>query len=330
MLKLTLAGPACASVTPRRMHCARGPSHRCDTGASRFCNASTPRMRSRLAANTATAWATGNKTIDGAVGVFPDNNDFRFSSSNVQATKQYALDNPRIETISEYLKRTRGYKTGVVSTSDITDATPAGHGGHSITRSLLFDIARQYVDGPFVPGPTFDVILGGGNEKFNARTLANSGDTRNFVTELQGKGYAVVTNRTELNALPAGRLTPAKLIGLFRTGNMNVAYDKLGLVRPPDEPAPNFGGFTDQPFLDEMTQKAIDILSRDGGPFVLMVEGASIDKQSHPNHAAGQIWDTIEMDKAIGVGVRSRRARMSDSMGVMAGTNVRTEAHSCW
>ena len=32
-----------------------------------------------------------------------------------------------------------------------------------------------------------------------------------------------------------------------------------------------------------------------------MVEGASIDKQSHPNQAAGTIWDTIELDKAIGV-----------------------------
>jgi alkaline phosphatase len=32
------------------------------------------------------------------------------------------------------------------------------------------------------------------------------------------------------------------------------------------------------------------------------VEGASIDKQSHPNQAAGTIWDTIEFDKAVGVG----------------------------
>ena len=27
-----------------------------------------------------------------------------------------------------------------------------------------------------------------------------------------------------------------------------------------------------------------------------------IDKQSHPNHSNGQIWDTIEFDKAVGVG----------------------------
>jgi len=111
-----------------------------------------------------------------------------------------------------------------------------------------------------------------------------------------------VQTRTELTGLPATGAATGKLLGLFRTGNMNVAYDKLGLVRPPDEPIPSFGGFTDQPFLEEMTAKAIATLSKDGKPFILMVEGASIDKQSHPNHAAGQIWDTIEFDKSVGVG----------------------------
>jgi alkaline phosphatase len=249
-------------------------------------------------ANAATAWACGNKTIEGALNVFPDNNDFRFSSSNLQATKQFALDNPRVETFWEYLKRRYGYKTGIVSTADITDATPAAEGSHSITRSLLFDIARQYVDGVFTAGAAFDVILGGGKEKFISRTASNSGDTRNLAAELQAAGFTYVQTRTELNDLPGGHSAPNKLLGLFRTGNMDVAYDKLGLVRPPDEPTPNFGGFTDQPFLDEMTAKAIATLSKRGGPFILMVEGASIDKQSHPNHAAGQIWDTIEFDKA--------------------------------
>ena len=50
---------------------------------------------------------------------------------------------------------------------------------------------------------------------------------------------------------------------------MNVAYDKLGLVRSADEPAPNFLGYTDQPFLDEMTDAAIKILSKDDAPFIL-------------------------------------------------------------
>ncbi len=175
--------------------------------------------------------------------------------------------------------------------------TAAVH-GHSITRSLLYDIAAQYVDGVFTSGPTFDVILGGGKEKFDARTVDNSGDTRNLVTELQGQGYTNVSNRTELNALSGA----SKVLGLSRTSNMNVAYDKLGLVRDPDEPLPDFTGFTDQPFLDEMTDKAIAALNSGGTPFILMVEAASIDKQSHPNHADGVIWDPIEFDKSVGVG----------------------------
>ena len=74
---------------------------------------------------------------------------------------------------------------------------------------------------------------------------------------------------------------------------MDVAYDKLGLQRPASEPVANLGQFADQPMLDLMTRKAIDVLST-GNPFatsgfILIVEGASIDKQSHPNRAAGTI-----------------------------------------
>ena len=270
-------------------------------------------------ANTGSAWTTGNKTINGALNVFPDNNDFKYSPANQQATKQFALDNPRVETLWQYLKRRHNYKTGIVATSDVADATPAAEGAHTITRSLLKDVARQYVDGTITPGNQFDVIMGGGLEHFNARTAANSGDTRNLVTELQAAGYTYVQNRTELNAITT---TPAKILGLFRTGNMNVAYDKLLLNRPADEPMPNFGTFTNQPYLDEMTAKAIDTLKQGNQPFILMVEGASIDKQSHPNYAAGQIWDTIEFDKSVAVG----RAFLNTSAQTLADTLVITTA----
>lgn len=272
-------------------------------------------------ANTGSAWTTGNKTINGALNVFPDNNDFKYSSSNVQGTKQYVLDNPRVETLWQYLKRRHGYKTGIVSTADVTDATPAAQGAHTLLRGLGYDIAKQYVDGTLTQGNQFDVILGGGLERFNSRTNSNSSDTRNLVTELQNSGYTYVQTRTELNALSNSN-APEKLLGLFRTSHMNVAYDKLGLTRPADEPNPNFSGFNDQPFLDEMTEKAITTLNKDGAPFILMVEGASIDKQSHPNYAAGQIWDNIEMDKSVGVG----RAFMNRNAQTRAKTLVITTA----
>lgn len=276
-------------------------------------------------ANTATAWASGNKTVDGTLNVFPDNNDFKVNTGagTLQATKVFALDNPRVETLWQYLKRLHGYKTGIVTTADVTDATPGGEGGYSLLRSLTFDIAREYVDGVWTQGPEFDVILGGGLEHFNKRNTTNSGDTRDLTVDLQNAGFTYVTSRTALNGLASA---PSRLLGLFYSqagaagtgtvsntganGNMNTAYDKLGITRPSDETgsnnsgssAPNFNGFIDQPFLDEMTTKAIAALKSGGAPFILMVEGASIDKQSHPNHAAGVVWDVIEFDKAIGVG----------------------------
>ena len=267
-------------------------------------------------ANTAAAWATGNKTIDGALNVFPDNNDHRFRSREIQQTKQYALDNPRVESLWQYLKRLHGYRTGIVTTADVTDATPAAEGSHTITRILGYDIARQFVDGVFTKGSPFDVIMGGGKERFENRTQVNSGDTRNLAKELQDSGFTYVKNRTELKQLGSGTRAPAKLLGLFRSGNMNVAFDKLGLKRPADEPQPQFLEFKDQPFLDEMITAALATLTNGNSPFILLVEGASIDKQSHANHMMGQIWDTIEFDKAIGVG----RKYLNSSSSIKAKT----------
>ncbi len=53
-----------------------------------------------------------------------------------------------------------------------------------------------------------------------------------------------------------------------------------------------------------MARKAIEVLAGPNGdqPFYLMVEAASIDKQSHSGHFAGALWDVIEFDKAVGVG----------------------------
>jgi len=160
--------------------------------------------------------------------------------------------------------------------------------------------------------PAFDVIFGGGADQFKS---AGRKDGRNLIQEFQDRGFQYFTSATDLRsnayafrALGLFRGNPAPAAGsngLAATdSNMTVAYDKLGLPRPASEAVPNaLGAYTDQPMLDLMTQKAIDYLSGGfGSPgFILMVEGASIDKESHPNNAAGTIWDTIELDKAVGV-----------------------------
>ncbi len=259
-------------------------------------------------ANTASAWCMGNKTTIGMLNVFPDNNDWRQSSAAL-------LDNPRVETLWSYLKRLHGYKTGIISTAHITDATPAAEGGYTASRELTFDIARQFVDGVFSPGPEFDVILGGGRYEFEQRTLNQAGDTRNLIQELVAKGYHFAGNRTELNAPVTA---PDKLLGLFADSTMTVTYDKLGYSRPQDEGSTFDPNFPNQPFLDEMTSRAIATLSKDNAPFILMVEGASIDKQSHQNQAAGTIWEVIELDRAVGVGRAFAKANTQRKTLVLA------------
>ncbi len=266
-------------------------------------------------ANTGTNWAIGNKTFLAAVNSFSDGTDckWRFNSQTNAATLPFMLDNPRVENLWQYLKRRFGYRTGIVTTADVTDATPAVEGSYSAYRQTRQEISRQYLENPMLNNqPAFDLILGGGMDQF---VPAGRKDGRNLVQEFQDRGFRYVTSASDLKSVSFGQRT----LGLFRgnarptpnsaglaagDSNMTVAYDKLGLPRPASEGIPNaVGTYTDQPMLDLMTQKAIDVLSSSFAQsgFILMVEGASIDKESHPNNAAGTIWDTIEFDKAVGV-----------------------------
>jgi alkaline phosphatase len=270
-------------------------------------------------AETGTHWSSGNKPLTGMLGAFPDGTDCRWRARGQEDPLGAVRDNPRIETFLEYLKRLYSYRTGDVSTAFITDATPAAQASHVATRQATFEIARQYLENPILGGkPAFDLIMGGGKEDFDPDVRA---DGRDLVAEFQRTGYKFVSTATELRAL---QTSDRKTLGLFRrpnevktdpsalrataNGNMEPAYDKLGLLgranrRPGSEPLPNFGTWTDQPFLEDMTAKAIELLAGPSGhePFALQVEGALIDKESHPNHAAGTIWDTIELDHAVGV-----------------------------
>ena len=245
-------------------------------------------------ANTGTAWASGNKSFLNAVNTFTDGTDcrWRFTGAANAANMPALLDNPRIETLWEYLRRLHGYRTGIVTTADVTDATPAVQGSHTAFRQTKFEIARQYLESPMLGGrPAFDVILGGGADQFHPAARV---DGRDLVKEFRAKGYRVVTTATQLKNIAYGQPT----LGLFKgstapapasdriraaadaANNMDVAYDKLGLPRPASEPVANLADYPDQPMLDVMTAKAIEVLSTSFGqqPFVLMVEAASIDK----------------------------------------------------
>lgn len=60
----------------------------------------------------------------------------------------------------------------------------------------------------------------------------------------------------------------------------------------------------DQPMLDEMTEAALRVLNKNRNGFVLLVEGAHIDKQSHLMDADRVVDEMLEFDKAVAVARR--------------------------
>jgi alkaline phosphatase len=130
---------------------------------------------------------------------------------------------------------------------------------------------------------------------------------RDLIADFQAAGFSYASDKASLDAQLATH--PRRLLGLFAYGNMNVALDKISGRRfqagdanfndtvVQDHLSPN------QPMLDEMTQAALQVLDKNRKGFVLMVEGAHIDKQSHQMDAERAIGDVIEFDKAIGVGL---------------------------
>jgi alkaline phosphatase len=126
---------------------------------------------------------------------------------------------------------------------------------------------------------------------------------RNLLADFQTAGFSYAADKSALDAIDPARTE--RLLGLFAHSNMNVALDKIDGRRSKSQ---GIGGrvvddygFPDQPMLDEMTVKALAVLERQKNGFVLMVEGASIDKQAHNMDTERWMLDTIEFDHAVKV-----------------------------
>ncbi|AZN39845.1 alkaline phosphatase [Paenibacillus albus] len=224
-------------------------------------------------AAAATAFASGVKTYNGAIGM----------DENKKSVK----------TIMEYAKEA-GKSTGVVTTSQVTDATGAAFGAHVENRALQSDIALQYLTKSKI-----DVILGGGEDfwypagetgKFKDEPAEDpseksKGTQGNLVNKAKQLGYSFVSNKTDLAKAKGG-----KLLGLF-------SNEEMFQQRPEGE------GDIYNPVvsLPAMTKKAIDTLDANKKGFFLMVEEEGTDEFAHSNNAKMTIKAGQQLDSAVQV-----------------------------
>lgn len=203
-----------------------------------------------------TAMHTGVKTYNGAVGGVVDA-DFENGGF------------PRFRPVKTVLERAReaGYATGMVTTTELTHATPATTAAHVPDRGMQPEIARQYLEGPPWAGGQFsnpeqeiwvDVMMGGQKRDFTEAGVLELADW---------KGYEIVETERELN-----RVNEAPLLGLF-TEESHMPY----VLNRDDK----------HPSLVDMATKAVELLedASDKG-FFLMVEAGRIDHAGHGNDPA--------------------------------------------
>ncbi len=267
------------------------------------------------------SYVTGHKAANNMAGVYPDNT-WPARGKGEQETPKDGLgifDNPRTEYLGALLRRTRGpgFNVGLVTTADLTDATPAANAVQTSNRSAAGGIASRLLDERAIHGVS--VLLGGGRCHFivkpTPQTACGREDGRDLEAEFARAGFARVSTRTELTALPTGAAAPAALLGLFRPSHLSVAFDKIGVGKYSDDLVGDRAqALRDQPMLEEMTTAALASLSAHSpSGFYLMVEGASIDKQAHAVDGERAIWDAIEFDRAVAVALAFARGTNSDA-----------------
>jgi alkaline phosphatase len=144
-----------------------------------------------------------------------------------------------------------------------------------------------------------EVMLSGGEEWFlpegeqGVYTVGKRTDGRDLLQEARDAGYVVVQTREELARLPRDA---TKVLGVF---SESATFNDQPEERLQEQGLPLFD--VGAPTLAEMTEVAIEVLSRNGQQFLLVVEEEGTDNFGNNNNASGTLFSAKRADDAIGV-----------------------------
>ncbi|CAB4255058.1 similar to Saccharomyces cerevisiae YDR481C PHO8 Repressible vacuolar alkaline phosphatase [Maudiozyma barnettii] len=211
----------------------------------------------------ATAFSCALKSYNGAIGVSP-------------------LKNP-CGTILEAAKL-KGYMTGLVVTTRITDATPAAFSSHADYR-VQEDLIALHQLGEYPLGRMVDLIIGGGRSHYTSKVRK---DGRDLLHESVENGWQLVQNRKEFDSLQLGDNVTLPLLALIAENDVPFDIDRDPKMYPS---------------LEEQALTAIKALTEatkdsDEG-FFLLIEGSRIDHAGHQNDPAAQVREVLAFDKAF-------------------------------
>jgi alkaline phosphatase len=194
-------------------------------------------------AASATAMATGQKV------------------NNKVLSVQIPGDGSKLQTLLEYFKQ-NGYAVGLVTTSYITDATPAAFAAHQPSRKNYAQIVEDYLT-----QTKPNVLFGAGAKGMTPQAAKDA-------------GYVVVNNLSELQ-----QLNTEEVLMVSGQFGKDIPFETNWDA--------NF------PHLSQMAETALAILDNDPDGFFLMLEGGKIDGAGHDNNLANMIGETTEFANAV-------------------------------
>ena len=211
-------------------------------------------------ASSATAFSTGKKTNNGGLGLDPDN----------QVLENFT------ETIDKH-----GYVSSLISTSEITHATPAAYASHVDLRWKTDEISLQMMDSDVM------TILGGGRHFFMTEEMGGKrSDEVNLLEEINSS-HTILTKKTDMDSFD--HTNQGKVVGLF-------ADEALRDIETPEN-------HSLEPTTSEMLNFALkrsDQFNRNGCKgFFVMLEGSQVDCAGHANNLDYLKREMEDFDDAV-------------------------------
>uniref|UniRef100_G3TRJ8 Alkaline phosphatase n=1 Tax=Loxodonta africana TaxID=9785 RepID=G3TRJ8_LOXAF len=243
-------------------------------------------------AGTATAYLCGVKANYGTIGLSA-------------AARYNQCNTTRGNEVMSVLSRAKkaGKSVGVVTTTRVQHASPAGTYAHTVNRNWYSDTDMpaealnegcQDIATQLISNTDIDVILGGGRKYMfptgtpDPEYPDQSGvraDNRNLVQEWLDKHQVIGARGCRGSWLARGQPPlPSFPTGLFEPADM-----KYDATRDTSQ----------DPSLTDMTEAAIRLLSRNAQGFYLFVEGGRIDHGHHASNAYMALTEAVMFDIAI-------------------------------
>lgn len=241
-------------------------------------------------AAAATAMATGTKSYNAAIGI--------------------DQDQKKMGNITENFKE-QGKSTGVISTVEFSNATPAGFVAHNASRENYSELANE-----MLRDSATDVIMGTGNPLYDddgkkRDTLDDSyynyvGGKETWEALLNGTlgndanndgnfdKWNLIQTKDEFESLQSGS-TPGRVLGVPEV------YTTLQLNRSGEKTADPYVVEQNKnvPTLATMSRGALNVLDNNSNGFFLMIEGGAVDWAGHGNLSGRLIEEETDFNDAV-------------------------------